>query len=1007
MKRSRKHTRYVWYAALLAAIVLVGSVVGGKMVLLQLRKDNAVEGLRHKAIDLAADLDAEVFQGVRQAQTALVHSRQVLELLRSPAPAGVEQVVREAEVARRMIGASIIYLMNLEGRVVASTTFRHRKTGEERSLLGETYAFRPYFIKALAGHPICYPALGVTTGERGLYYGAPVAGQDRRVLGVLVIKMGVNGLDQSLQQGGERSFLFTPGGVVFAASNPEWLYRTRSPLSETERKRIEGTKQFAGRSLLPLGTLLDGSDRIHSMALRVSGWSLGLVGSQEAEAPLTSAQRNLFIAGGVGVGALVVVLALFILNTLMAQRAAERLARSEAHFQAIFDSAFQYTAILDAEGGILRLNLPLLQFSGRGMNDFLGCPLWEAPWLRTTVAVQERLRRAITEGGGGRSSRLEVEFADPHGRTITVDFSIKPMGGEAGCDLLLAEGRDISEAKRVHDELMESRATLERRVEERTEELRHSEEVYRDLYETCPIGLWQMDAEGKHLLKANSAMLNLLGASSLSAASDRFDREQLFPAGRFDSFLRELAQNGRVDEFDTVFTTAKGEERRGWVAAMLKQEEAVIEGSLIDVSARRAAEEALQEANEEVSEAMTALKNTQGQLVESEKMSSLGGLVAGVAHEINTPVGIGVTAASHLKEKSEAIREALVDGSMTKSQLQRYLDRVCEGTEMILSNLTRAAELVQSFKQVAVDQSSELPRRFDLKQYLEEVLTSLHPRYKRSGHSVSLEAEEGITLDCAPGPLAQVITNLLTNSLLHGFVGVEAGRIQILALRERDGIVIRYRDNGCGMSDEVREKIFEPFFTTRRGEGGSGLGMHLVYNLVTQKLGGTIACRSTPGAGSEFEIVLPLSMVETVEMKAVSESGHVLLVDDEDTIRSVTEELLLAMGYRVTIAGSGEEAIERYRQDADTLDVVLLDMVMPGMGGERVMKAMREISTRPGIILSSGYGLNQVDAQRYLDEGASSFIKKPYRLSILEKELGKVMAGRGQSRRGGKGANRI
>lgn len=265
----------------------------------------------------------------------------------------------------------------------------------------------------------------------------------------------------------------------------------------------------------------------------------------------------------------------------------------------------------------------------------------------------------------------------------------------------------------------------------------------------------------------------------------------------------------------------------------------------------------LQSANGQLRRTLDELRQAQKQLVESEKMAALGALVAGVAHEINTPLGIGVTAASHLETESKRVQGLVGEGALKRSDLEAYLATAAGSSELILRNLKRADHLVKSFKQVAVDQSSEQRRVIALAEYLDEILTSLQPRLKRTKHAVSVDCDASIQVNTFPGALYQVLVNLVINSLVHGFDEIEAGQVH-LAVRCSEGQVeIDYRDNGRGMDEAVRARIFEPFFTTKRGQGGSGLGMHIVYNLVSQLLGGTVACESAPGAGVRFLIRFP------------------------------------------------------------------------------------------------------------------------------------------------------
>jgi signal transduction histidine kinase len=239
-------------------------------------------------------------------------------------------------------------------------------------------------------------------------------------------------------------------------------------------------------------------------------------------------------------------------------------------------------------------------------------------------------------------------------------------------------------------------------------------------------------------------------------------------------------------------------------------------------------------------------------------MVALGGLVAGVAHEINTPVGIGVTAASLLGEQTASFRDLYQGGRMKRSDLETYLDTASQSSTMLLSNLNRAAELIQSFKQVAVDQSTEERRCFPVKTYLDEILLSLRPQLKRTSHDIEVHVEDGLQLDTYPGAFAQIVTNLVMNSLTHAFAPEESGQITLDLTEVTDQVHFAYRDNGCGIPAEHLEKIFEPFFTTKRGQGGSGLGLHIIYNLVTQKLGGTMHCESAEGEGTRFVMTFPL-----------------------------------------------------------------------------------------------------------------------------------------------------
>ena len=254
------------------------------------------------------------------------------------------------------------------------------------------------------------------------------------------------------------------------------------------------------------------------------------------------------------------------------------------------------------------------------------------------------------------------------------------------------------------------------------------------------------------------------------------------------------------------------------------------------------------------------LHQAMAQLVESEKLAALGHLVAGVAHELNTPLGNARMVASTLGEQLREFALAVESGSLRRSQLEAFLSRSREAVNLLERNTARAADLIGHFKQVAVDQSTVRRRSFDLRQTVEEVLTTLQPMFKRSRHQIAVDIAPGLELDSYPGPLEQIIANLIGNSLTHGFTGIETGLIELKAdATDTRQIVLRYADNGIGMSAATLKRIFEPFFTTRLGQGSSGLGLYIVYNLVTGVLGGTIHVDSSLDRGARFTLTLPLS----------------------------------------------------------------------------------------------------------------------------------------------------
>ena len=262
----------------------------------------------------------------------------------------------------------------------------------------------------------------------------------------------------------------------------------------------------------------------------------------------------------------------------------------------------------------------------------------------------------------------------------------------------------------------------------------------------------------------------------------------------------------------------------------------------------------LEESNHELEISLENLKQTQDKLIESEKMASLGGLVAGIAHELNTPIGIGITGSSHFLELTKDIIKKFENKDMSQNDFIEYTNDSYDLAHLIYLNLKKSNHLIKSFKQISVDQTSEEKRSFELKNYIDEILISINSVLRKRNIKVIVSAEESISLDSYPGAISQIITNLIFNSLNHAYEENEDGLIRIELSKEKKKIRIVYKDYGKGIKKENLNKIFDPFFTTNRNKGGTGLGLNIIYNIITTQLKGNISCDSQEGAGVKFII---------------------------------------------------------------------------------------------------------------------------------------------------------
>jgi signal transduction histidine kinase len=274
--------------------------------------------------------------------------------------------------------------------------------------------------------------------------------------------------------------------------------------------------------------------------------------------------------------------------------------------------------------------------------------------------------------------------------------------------------------------------------------------------------------------------------------------------------------------------------------------------------AKRKAENELRASKERAEKALEDLREAQQNLIAAEKLAALGGLVAGVAHEVNNPIGISLTVASSFARRCDDFAKEVAAGPLRRSRLDEFLDGGKDAANQLVANLQRAGELVQSFKQVAVDRSHADRRQFDLRESTDQIIASLRPVLKKSQIALTVDVPAGILMDSYPGSYGQVLTNLFLNSVIHAFPDGRAGSVIVEARPVRDNDVdIFVSDDGVGMSDEIQRRALDPFFTTRRNEGGTGLGLHIIFNLVTQQLGGRLTFESRLGWGTRFRITIP------------------------------------------------------------------------------------------------------------------------------------------------------
>lgn len=390
--------------------------------------------------------------------------------------------------------------------------------------------------------------------------------------------------------------------------------------------------------------------------------------------------------------------------------------------------------------------------------------------------------------------------------------------------------------------------------------------MLQQVIDTIPSHIYVKDVDGRYLI----ANQNLLQAFGLEFPV------QLIGKSDFDLFPAENCHHIRASELEVIRTgqplndheesnsNLDGTQR--WFSTskvpVLNAHQVVtgIVGLSRDITLHKRHERELEERNEELALLNTQLIAAREQLVQAEKMAALGRLVAGVAHKLNTPLGVGVTVASTLRYRTQELLQTLAQGKLTGALLDQHLREAADGEEMLLRALGTASDLVTRFKQISVDQASNQRRRFDLGQLLEDVAGMLKPMYKNTPYALQLDLAPDIELDSYPGPLSQVLTNLVTNALTHAFEGRSSGVMQLSTHRLGESLVeLTFSDDGVGIPEADLSHVFDPFFTTRLGRGGVGLGLSMVYNVVTGILGGEIHLASQVDQGAQVSIRIPLS----------------------------------------------------------------------------------------------------------------------------------------------------
>lgn len=541
------------------------------------------------------------------------------------------------------------------------------------------------------------------------------------------------------------------------------------------------------------------------------------------------------------------------------RKAAElALREGEERYRRLVETMNEGMGIVDDEGHIVFVNDRLCDMTGylraelldRNLCDFIG-------ELASSEGLESWPGWHLPAG-----EALEVSIPRRDGSTLPVRLTPSALFGEDGAYqggfAVVADMTSIREAEDRYRQLNEN---LEKKVVESTRDLlsanaalQRSESRFRRLIENLREGyvFYSLDTSGSFTYLSPSYR-EALGYDNMRETVDCLQRAYRDPMNEKASQTAAKTSLG----YKQPPYELKVEHRNSDLRILT-----VLEAPVFDDNGQLTSVEGVMHDVTEDRRNALLVREAQSHLVEAEKLAALGGLMAGISHEINTPIGIGVTASTHLQQLNSAVEATYLRGELSEQGFESFLESSTESARLIQTNLTRAVDLLANFRRVAVDQSAGQERVFNLAEYFTDIMQSLSPRFRNTGFTIRCDCPPDLVMKCDPGALYQILSNLVLNSLNHGFDGLLVGEIVLTAQRRGDEVILDYRDNGVGMTRRQLARIYEPFFTTSRGRGGTGLGMHIVYNNVTQTLGGRISCASKPGKGTRFTISVPLPAEE-------------------------------------------------------------------------------------------------------------------------------------------------
>lgn len=851
-----------------------------------------------------------------------------------------ETVTQLLLTSKEIIDAAIVYIMDTSGTVIGCSPYQNG-----RSLLGKNYKFRPYFHKALEGTGILYPALGVTTNQKGLYYSTPIQSAQGEIRGVIVIKSHPDSLQKLLNKQRDPAFLSSPEGVVFITNRPEFEYSLVKKLNPSQIGRIEQSKQFHDRIISPSGILITDKAAIinqkqyslYTQKITDDGWTITLCQDVKNLVPLSKYEKGMFRIAYI----LIILLAtlLLVLHISMRQKYF-----AQKEFQAIFDSTYQSMVILSKEGTILKMNSAALSFKKRIHDDFTGSHFSQISWWDESSIQAEIIEQKIEAASQGKSTSFEATLLSSRGDNHTFDFSITPFyTSNMHVAMLIVEARDITHIRKINDRLSRMETYL------------------RTVIDSMPSMVVCLNPS-LHITEWNKETELITGILREKALNKTLF--SLLPQleSKIPDLPQALTAHG-VSHFHKVALPFATEEIIGNVTLYHLMSD-IDEGIVLRI------------------DNVTQNTKLEEQLQQSQKMEAIGQLTGGIAHDFNNLL-TGIMGAVDLFQMDDIERPFLI---------QVINSAVKSGSDLThkLLNFSRTENLTE--------------KAFSIHEAISDALTILHATLDSQIEIVNHLKAENDTIHGSIGEFQNVIINLAINAShaisQKGTITIETNNLYLsqdeceklsTELHKGTYLEVKVIDTGHGIDKQHIDKIFDPFFTTKSNGKGTGLGLATVLSIV-KKHHGAIHLESAPGEGTCIYIYIPLEInpqadeeILAIE-KNLQAEGTILLLEEDPLVRFTSGELLKAIGYTIILASSLEDALQSFTFKKDDIDIVILPENRALEGAPLLINKKNDIP-----ILVTHMPNQEIDKEKYLRHSINGFLEKPFGLISLQNAINTIL----------------